>query len=339
MPVYEGHYAPERALDYVIATNLKATRLAQSGSMGPNPMEVGAGYVNVQPFWGDLSGEFTDNQYGAALNFADIESSSSVAPIINVEKGWAQEGIVDAVTMGDQTVITNMVARVAGFSNREINRIGLQTAIAGTIGSDSAEHPTTLDLSEDGTALTHRDILGGIGLFGERQNEVSTLWCHSNVQTYLSQLDLVSNDSAYPGQYAPYGTVNGLALMVDDSLLPSVIQDDGGDDVLIYPILLGAGAFSAYGDGSVARKIAHVFYDDTNDEDRLSTRQRMSIHTWGCNYVPTVQNRPAFISEIIDPQNYVSAFDGVDMGAYPFRTSIILAPLESFTPAVPPLSE
>ncbi|WP_210437939.1 hypothetical protein, partial [Vibrio crassostreae] len=120
---FQNNYVPEKALDYVVATNLKATRLAQSGAMGPSPMEVGAGFVNVQPFWGDLSGEFSDNESGSDLDFDAIESSSSVAPILNVEKGWAQDGIVDAVTMGDKTVITQMVSRVSSFSNREVNRI------------------------------------------------------------------------------------------------------------------------------------------------------------------------------------------------------------------------
>lgn len=343
MPEYQNRYVPENALNYVVANNLKATRLALSGSMGPNPMPVDAGFVNVQPFWGDLSGEFSDNESGQELNFAAIESSSSVAPIINVEKGWAQEGIVDAVTMGDQTVITQMVSRVAGFSTREVNRLGLQVAVAGTIGADggidadndAGEYQTVIDLSASGIALGHTHILSGIGLYGERQNDASTIWMHSDVQTHLNQLDLISNDAAYIGQYAPYGTVNGLALMIDNHLKPTIIQDDDGDDVKIYPIMIGAGAFSAYGDGSVPRKIAHTFYDDKADQDRLSTRQRMSIHTWGCNFVPVAQNRPATIAEIIDPANYNSAFEGVDMGGFPFRSVVILAAVKDFTPATP----
>ncbi|ENC6723355.1 hypothetical protein [Vibrio harveyi] len=335
MPEFQGRYVPENALNYVIATNLKATRLAQSGAMAASPMEVGAGFVNVQPFWGDLSGEFSDNESGSDLNFDAIESSSSVAPIINVEKGWAQDGIVDAVTMGDQTVITQMVSRVAGFSNREVNRIGLQVAVAGSIGASTEEYPTVIDLSATGEALGHTHVISGMGLFGERQNETSTIWMHSDVQTHLNQLDMVSNEAAYVGQYAPYGTVNRLALMIDNHLRPTVIQDVDGEDVKIYPILIGAANFSAYGDGSVARKIAHTFYDDKADEDRLSTRQRMTIHTWGCNYKPVAQDRPATLSEVMNPVNYESAFDGVDMGAFPFRAVVILAAIKDFTPVVP----
>lgn len=343
MPQFQGRYVPEKALDYVIANNLKVTRLAQSGSMGASPMEVGAGFVNVQPFWGDLSGEFSDNESGQDLNFAAIESSSSVAPIINVEKGWRQDGIVDAVTTGNQTVITQMVSRVGNFSSREVNRIGLQVAVAGTIGvdggenadNDAGEYQTVIDLSATGVAIGHAHVISGIGLFGERQSEASTIWMHSDAQTHFNQLDLISNDTAYVGQYAPYGTINSLSLMIDNHLKPTVIQDDNGDDVKIYPILIGAGAFSAYGDGSVPRKIAHTFYDDKADEDRLSTRQRMSIHTWGCNYKPVAQDRPALLAEIMDPTNYESAFEGVDMGAFPFRAVVILAAIKDFTPATP----
>lgn len=50
MPEFQNNYVPEKALDYVVATNLKATRLAQSGAMEPSAMEVGPGFVNVQPF-------------------------------------------------------------------------------------------------------------------------------------------------------------------------------------------------------------------------------------------------------------------------------------------------
>lgn len=335
MPEFNGNYAPEKALNYVVATNLKATRLAQSGAMAASPMEVGAGFINVQPFWGDLSGEFSDNESGSDLNFEEIESSSSVAPIVNLEKGWAQEGIVDAVTMGDQTIITQMVSRVANFSNREINRIGLQVAVAGTAGANTPEYPTVLDLSDSGTGLGHAHIIQGMGLFGERQNETSSIWMHSDVQTHLNELDMVSNDAAYPGQYAPYGTVNRLALMVDNYLKPEIILDGDGNDVKIYPILIGTNGFSAYGDGSVARKVAHTFYDDKADEDRLSTRQRMSIHTWGCNFIPVAQNRPATLSEIMNASNYESAFDGVDMGAFPFRAIVIFAALKDFDPVTP----
>ncbi|CAH7001024.1 conserved hypothetical protein [Vibrio chagasii] len=335
MPEFQNNYVPEKALDYVVATNLKATRLAQSGAMGPSPMEVGAGFVNVQPFWGDLSGEFSDNESGSDLDFDAIESSSSVAPILNVEKGWAQEGIVDAVTMGDKTVITQMVSRVSSFSNREVNRIGLQIAVAGTTGANTVQYPTVIDLSETGVGIGHAHVLQGMGLFGERQSETSTIWMHSDVQTKMNQLDMVSNDAAYVGQYAPYGTVNQLAMMVDNHLRPTVIQDDNGDDVNIYPIVIGAGAFSAYGDGSVARKIAHTFYDDKADEDRLSTRQRMSIHTWGCNFVPVAQDRPATLAEVMNASNWESAFEGVDMGGFPFRTIVIYASLEDFTPVDP----
>ena len=99
-----GNYVAENALAYSIETNLKRTTLAQSGSLAPTAMPVAEGFINTVPFWGDLAGDFADNVEGGTLGFDKLGSGHMSAPIVNVEKGWQQDGIVDAVTMGDRTI-------------------------------------------------------------------------------------------------------------------------------------------------------------------------------------------------------------------------------------------
>lgn len=347
MPEFQGNYVAENALAYSIENNLKATRMAQSGSLAPSLMPVEEGFVNVVPFWGDLPGQFSDNTSGGALAFQKIGSASFVAPIVNVEKGWNQEGIVDAVTMGDRTVITQMVSRVSAFSQREVNRLALNVSLAATIGCDSGpgadnsagEYQTVINKAEAGQALSHQDILDGCNLFQERQDEVSTIWMHSDVRGALDKQNLISNESAYPGQYIPFGvTTGGLAVMVDNSLEPAIIMgDEGREEIKVYPIILGAGDFAQYGDGSTARKFAHTYYDDVNDVDRLSTRQRHSYACFGASFVPVAQDRPATMEEVMDSGNWQNGFisengEALEMGNYPFRSAVIIASLEDFEP-------
>ena len=230
-----------------------------------------------------------------------------------------------------------MVSRVAAFSQRQVNRIALMVALAGTTGANTAEYPTVITRNEDGDVFDHQDIIAACGLYGERYDEAATIWMHSNVRTYLDQINLVTNTAAYAGQYAPMGTTtNQLAIMVDNVLAPTT--DAQGN--VVYPIIIGAGQFAQYGDGSVARKFAHTFYDDETDADRLSTRQRHSYACYGASYTPVAADRSATLAEIQDPANWRSGFlsqngEVVDMGAFPFRAVVLYVTLEAFVPAPP----
>ncbi|CDU05773.1 hypothetical protein VCR14J2_390380 [Vibrio coralliirubri] len=336
MPEFQGEYVPENGLEYIIASNLKKNRLATSGSMTTTPMTVAnAGYLNVQPFWGDLPGVFTDNLTGQPLNFHEIDGGNFSAPILNVENGWTREGVKDAFTMGDRRVIMEMLGKVSNFSIREINRLSLLISVAATAGANTDEWPTVMDMSDVGIGLAHRHITRALGMFGEQQDEVGTLWVHSDVQVHLDELNLISNQAAYPGQYMPYGRVGKLTLMVDNTLTPAVVEDDNGDDVNIYPMLLGAGEFFAYGDGSIPAKVAETDRDVTGDNDKLATRQRICLHTFGTRYEPVQSNRAATLAEVLDANNWHSSFENVETGGYPFRTALLMASLNDFEPATP----
>ncbi len=332
-----GNYVAENALAYSVETNLKRTTLAQSGSMAPSAMPVAEGFLNVVPFWGDLDGEFSDNTESGDLTFSKLSSSDMAAPIINVEKGWTQNGIVDAVTMGNRTIITEMVARVTNWTQRQVNKIALQVSLAATQACNSASPDdthwqTVLDVVAGGKALANTDIIGGCALFQERYDDVANFFCHSDVRAHLDKINLLSNGAAYAGQYAPNGTTtNGLAVQVDNVLKPVEHDKTGGGKIKVYPVILGAGQFAQYGDGSVARKFAHTFYDDVKDADRLSTRQRHSYALFGANFKPVAANRAATLAEITNPANWESAFDGIDMGNYPFRSAVMLVALEDGT--------
>lgn len=333
MPTYQGNYVAENALQYIIAKNLKATRLAQSGSMGSSALTVAAeGFVNVQPMWGDLPGGFIDNT-NQAIDANDAEkftSSSIAAPIVNVRQRWVQPGVVDAVTQGDRTIITEMVSSVAGFSTREVNKIGLRVAVAGTVGANTTENPTFINNSVVGKGLTFEDIIDLIGLFQERMPEVNALFIDSYTHTHLSKLDMGANVSMYKSEYMTKSTINGIPVFVDNAMPTEIVKDADGNDVKVHTIIAGAGAFVAYGDGSVARKVAHTFYDDETDNDYLSTVQRMALACYGASFVPVAADRPATLAEIQNPANWKSGFAGLEMGTYPLRSAVLKTSLNDF---------
>jgi len=267
---------------------LKSRAVVRNDRIKDMMSEQTGGYYITTPITGRIGGEALNYDGQTDITATGIDTYSQSRVVIGRAKAWTEKDFSYDIT-GGKNFMDEVAKQVAGYWDDVGQGLLLSIlkgifSMTGTANKEFIEKHTSEEDSFGETTLNNA-LQKAVG---QEKARFSLAIMHSQIATNLENIQLLEyfkyTDKDGITRNLAIGSINGRAVLIDDSMPTEDVVDPGGDFTKYTTYVLGAGAFE-YTDAGVKVPYEMSRNPSVNGgEDTLYSRQRGCFAPYGISF-------------------------------------------------------
>ena len=267
---------------------LKSRAVVRNDRIKDMMSEQTGGYYITTPITGRIGGEALNYDGQTDITATEIDTYSQSRVVIGRAKAWTEKDFSYDIT-GGKNFMDEVAKQVAGYWDDVGQGLLLSIlkgifSMTGTANKEFIEKHTSEEDSFGETTLNNA-LQKAVG---QEKARFSLAIMHSQIATNLENIQLLEyfkyTDKDGITRNLAIGSINGRAVLIDDSMPTEDVVDPGGDFTKYTTYVLGAGAFE-YTDAGVKVPYEMSRNPSVNGgEDTLYSRQRGCFAPYGISF-------------------------------------------------------
>ena len=267
---------------------LKSRAVVRNDRIKDMMSEQTGGYYITTPITGRIGGEALNYDGQTDITATGIDTYSQSRVVIGRAKAWTEKDFSYDIT-GGKNFMDEVAKQVAGYWDDVGQGLLLSIlkgifSMTGTANKEFIEKHTSEEDSFGETTLNNA-LQKAVG---QEKARFSLAIMHSQIATNLENIQLLEyfkyTDKDGITRNLAIGSINGRAVLIDDSMPTEDVVDPGGDFTKYTTYVLGEGAFE-YTDAGVKVPYEMSRNPSVNGgEDTLYSRQRGCFAPYGISF-------------------------------------------------------